>query len=297
MNAKLLDGIEAGKVIEKELSEKIIYLKQKKIIPSLAVILVGADKPSHTYVQLKHKKCQELGISSKVYKFEENIGEKNIIDLINELNNDDNIHGILVQLPLPKNYNQNNIIDSIFPEKDVDGFHPLNIGKLAIGKPDFISCTPYGVIKLLEYYNIPVKGKNAVIIGCSNVVGKPMGLLLQICEIATCTICHLHTKNIKEHTLNADLIISAAGSPNLIKSDMVKKNCVVIDVGFNVSEIVDSNGGIIRKINGDVDFENVKNIASYITPVPGGVGPMTITMLMYNTVKSCFLKHNLMNFS
>lgn len=287
MDAILLNGIEAGKRIESELKNKTEELLKKNIKPSLAVILAGDDKPSQTYVNLKKKKCETLGVDSQIFKFDKNADDRKILDLIDNLNRDPKIHGILVQLPLPEKLNTANIINAINPEKDVDGFHPLNIGRLACGNPNFISCTPFGVVKLLEFYDIPLKGKNAVIIGCSNVVGKPMGLLLQLCEIATCTICHIHTKNLKEHTLHADLIISAAGSANLIRQNMVKKGCVVVDVGFNVFETTDESGITVRKVCGDVDFENVKKIAGYITPVPGGVGPMTITMLMYNTVKSC----------
>ncbi len=188
---------------------------------------------------------------------------------------------------MPRKFNVPKIIDSISPLKDVDGFHPVNFGLLALNRPSFIPCTPFGVIKLLEHYKIDIRGKRAVIVGCSNVVGKPMGLLLQFCETATCTICHILTKNLKEQTLDADILISAAGVPNLIKGDMVKNGAAVIDVGFNVIEQRNSDNSITRKICGDVEFESVKEAAAAITPVPGGVGPMTITMLMYNTIKAC----------
>ena len=260
MSALILNGIEVSIQIEQKLKEKIIKLKQKNIIPGLAVILVGDDKPSQTYVNLKHKKCEELGIFSKIYKFDENIEEQEIINLIQTLNNDDKINGILLQLPLPKKFDVSKITDAISYLKDVDGFHPLNFGYLALNRPLFIPCTPYGVIKLLEHYKINVTGKNAVIVGCSNIVGKPMGLLLQFCETATCTICHILTKNLKEKTREAEILISAAGKPNLITADMVKENAIVIDIGFNVTECQDNKGNIIRKVCGDVDFENVKNI-------------------------------------
>jgi methylenetetrahydrofolate dehydrogenase (NADP+)/methenyltetrahydrofolate cyclohydrolase len=285
--AVVLDGIKTGKKIENDIKTDILNLKKADIIPGLAVLLVGDDKPSHTYVNLKHKKCIELGIYSEVYKFSNNVTEIELLNKIYDLNINPKIHGILVQLPLPEHICSQTIINSILPEKDVDGFHPQNIGLLAIGKPEFIPCTPFGVLKLIEEYDIKLKGKNAVVIGCSNVVGKPLGLLLQFCETATCTICHIHTKNISEHTLKADVIISAVGSVNLIKKYMIKPGAAVIDVGFNVLFEKDENGIEKRRVCGDVDFAEVEKIAGYITPVPGGVGPMTITMLMYNTVLAC----------
>lgn len=287
MPAIIIDGKKTGCKIETELIAKISDLSSKfKTKPGLAVILAGDDKPSHTYVNLKKKKCAELGIHAELYSYGNDVEEKTIVNQINILNTQNNINGILVQLPLPKQINVSRVINSILPEKDVDGFHPLNIGKLALGEPEFIPCTPFGVQKLFEYYDIPVKGKNAVIIGCSNVVGKPMGLLLQLCETATCTICHILTKDLREHTIDADIIISAAGVPNLIKAEHIKKNAVVIDVGFNETNIRNENGDMVRKICGDVDYANVIDKCSYITPVPGGVGPMTISMLMCNTVKA-----------
>jgi len=283
----ILNGKKTGAAIEENLKKEILEIKKiYNKIPGLAVILVGNDKPSQTYVNLKNKKCKEIGIYSEVHNLKENISQKEIINLIKSLNHNKKIHGILVQLPIPKHLDTSKIIEVIDPEKDVDGFHPINMGQLAIGIPKFIPCTPYGVLKLIEHYNIEVKGKNAVIIGCSNVVGKPLGLLLQFCETATCTLCHIETKNISKHTKNADIIISAVGKPNLITKDMVKKDAIVIDVGFNVIETKDKNNNLIRKVCGDVDYENVKDNCSYITPVPGGVGPMTITMLMYNTIKA-----------
>jgi len=297
MSAVILDGRIASAEIENSLKKEIINFKTKFFTPTLAVILVGSDKPSQTYVNLKHKKCLELSIASEIFKLDDDITESDLLNLINDLNNNPRINGILVQLPLPKHLNTSKIINYISPNKDVDGFHPLNIGKLALGCPVFAPCTPLGVLKLLEFYNISVRGKNAVIIGCSNVVGKPMGLLLQFCETATCTICHILTKDITEHLLKADLIISAVGIVNLVKADMIKPGAIVIDVGFNVIETQDKHSGeLIRKISGDVDFENVSKIAGYITPVPGGVGPMTIAMLMHNTLLAAKLQVNKNNF-
>ncbi len=268
----ILDGKKvAGKIFEK--LKKEASKSEKK--PGLAVILANNNPASRIYVSSKEKRALELGFKSSVYKFGTNVSQKQIIKLIQELNEDDDTHAILVQMPLYKNLNPNEIIEAIDPKKDVDGFHPINIGRLDGGyKPHAICCTPLGIIKLFEYYNIDIESKNAVVIGRSNIVGKPMAkLLLQ--KNATVTIAHSKTKDLKSITKQADIIISATGVPNVLKADMVKKGAVIVDVGI----IRDFYG----KIKGEVEFEKIKDIASAITPVPGGVGPMTIAMLMQNT--------------
>ena len=240
----------------------------------LAVILVGNNSASQVYVRNKIKACEEVGIKSYAYYLPEETDEVQLKELILSLNNDNSIDGILVQLPLPKHINEENILKLIPVEKDVDGFCAENVGKLSKNSLCLASCTPNGVMKMLEYYNIPVKGKKAVVVGRSNIVGKPMAMLLLNADV-TVTVCHSKTQNLKEECLSADILVSAVGKPYFITADMVKEGAVVVDVGMNRN----SEG----KLCGDVDFENVKDKCSYITPVPGGVGPMTITMLMYNT--------------
>ena len=268
----LLDGkLVAGKILEK-LKKDVQKFENK---PGLAVILANNNPASKIYISSKEKKAIELGYKSSVYRVGQNARQSEIIDLINELNEDKNTHGILVQLPLYSHLNASEIIETINPKKDVDGFHPINVGRLNSGlKPYAICCTPLGIIKLLEYYNIDVEGKNALVIGRSNIVGKPMAqLLLQ--KNATVTIAHSKTKDLKSLTKQADIIVSATGTPNILKADMVKKGVVVVDVGI----IRDFNG----KVHGEIEFNKIKDIAYAITPVPGGVGPMTIAMLMQNT--------------
>ena len=274
---ELINGKELAKKIRGELKLEVDNLRKDGIIPKLAVIMVGNDKASEVYVRNKSKACNEIGIEFEEFLLDNNIKQAELIDLIKELNNRKDVHGILLQSPIPEHLNIREAFDTIDYRKDVDGFNPINIGKLAIGEDAFVSCTPYGVIKMLEEYNIQVEGKRAVIIGRSNIVGKPLIQCL-LNKNATVTICHSRTKNIDEITKEADILIAALGKPKFVKENMVKENAVVIDVGINRNEE--------GKLVGDVDFENVSKKASFITPVPGGVGPMTIAMLMNNVVKA-----------
>ncbi|EHL73641.1 bifunctional methylenetetrahydrofolate dehydrogenase/methenyltetrahydrofolate cyclohydrolase FolD [Bacillus smithii] len=277
MAGKLIDGKAAAKEIREEIKKEVDEVKAQGVVPGLAVILVGDDPASHTYVRNKEKGCKEVGIHSEIYKYPAAISEAELLDKIRELNEDKRIHGILVQLPLPGHISESKVIDTISPEKDVDGFHPVNVGKMVIGKEGFLPCTPYGIMKLLEREQIDLQGKRAVVIGRSNIVGKPAGLLL-LQRNATVTYCHSKTEDLSYHTKQADIIIAAVGKAKFLKAEDVKEGAVIVDVGMNRDE----NG----KLCGDVDFESVREKASFITPVPGGVGPMTITMLLYNTVQS-----------
>ncbi|MGE7978863.1 MULTISPECIES: bifunctional methylenetetrahydrofolate dehydrogenase/methenyltetrahydrofolate cyclohydrolase FolD [unclassified Psychrobacillus] len=274
MADNLINGKEiAGKVTEK-VKERVDNLKAKGITPGLAVVLVGSDPASQTYVNSKTRTCERLGMYSVMIELEETISEEELLNSVEKLNQDEKIHGILVQLPLPKQINEDRVIAAISPLKDVDGFHPVSVGKMMIGQPTFLSCTPFGVMKLLEYSDVEIEGKHAVVIGRSNIVGKPMGqLLLQ--KNATVTYCHSKTKNLHNHTKQADILIVATGQPKMIDSSYLKEGVVVIDVGIHRNED--------NKLCGDVDFASAKEVASKITPVPGGVGPMTIAMLMENT--------------
>ena len=274
---ELINGKELAKKIRGELKLEVDHLRENGIIPKLAVIMVGNDKASEVYVRNKSKACNEIGIEFEEFLLNSNIKQEELIDLIKKLNNRKDVYGILLQSPIPEHLNIREAFDTIDYRKDVDGFNPINIGKLAIGEDAFISCTPYGVIKMLEEYNIEIEGKRAVVIGRSNIVGKPLIQCL-LNKNATVTICHSKTKNIAEITKEADILIAALGKPKFVKENMVKENAVVIDVGINRN----AEG----KLVGDVDFENVSKKASYITPVPGGVGPMTIAMLMNNVVKA-----------
>lgn len=275
--AILIDGKELAKKIRENLRIECEGLKNKGISSKLAVIMVGNDPASKVYVKNKSKACEDVGIQYEEYILQDDISQKELIDLIEKLNNDKTINGILLQSPIPENLDINEAFRTISPEKDVDGFNPVNVGKLVLNQDTFVSCTPHGIMKMFEEYNIDLTGKNVVILGRSNIVGKP---LIHCClnKNATVTTCHSKTQNIKEITKNADILISAIGKANFVTADMVKENAVVIDVGINRTE----DG----KITGDVDFENVKEKASYITPVPGGVGPMTIAMLMNNVIKA-----------
>ena len=275
--AEILDGKKLSKKIKLDLKTEVDKLKQEGIHPKLAVIMVGNDPASAVYVKNKSKACEKIGIKFQEFLLNENIEEEDLLGLIDRLNVDDEITGILLQAPIPKHLDINKAFEKISPNKDVDGFNPINVGKLSIGDECFISCTPYGIIKLLEEYNIELEGKNAVIIGRSNIVGKPMAQCL-LDKNATVTICHSKTKNIAEITKKADIIVTAIGKPKFLKENMVNKNTVIIDVGINRME----DGSLV----GDVDFDEIEPKASYITPVPGGVGPMTIAMLMYNVVKA-----------
>ena len=277
---KIIDGKELAKKIRDNLKVEVAELKSRGITPKLAVIMVGNNKASEIYVRNKSKACDEIGIEFEEYIKDNNISQKELINLIDTLNNRKDIHGILLQSPIPENLNIRQAFNEIDYRKDVDGFNPINVGNLSIGEDCFISCTPYGVIKMLEEYNINLEGKRAVIIGRSNIVGKPL-LQCLLNKNATVTVCHSKTKNIKEITKEADILIAALGKPKFITEDMVKENAIVIDVGINRSEE--------GKLVGDVDFETVSKKVSYITPVPGGVGPMTIAMLMNNVVKSAKL--------
>ncbi len=274
---ELINGKELAKKIRGELKIEVDELRKKGIIPKLAVIMVGNDKASEVYVRNKSKACNEIGIEFEEFLLDSNIKQEELINLINDLNARKDIHGILLQSPIPEHLNIREAFNTIDYAKDVDGFNPINVGKLSIGEDCFISCTPHGVVKMLEEYNIPVEGKRAVIIGRSNIVGKPL-IQCMLNKNATVTVCHSKTKNIEEITREADILIAALGKPKFVKADMVKENAVVIDVGINRNEE--------GKLVGDVDFENVSKKASYITPVPGGVGPMTIAMLMSNVVKA-----------
>jgi methylenetetrahydrofolate dehydrogenase (NADP+)/methenyltetrahydrofolate cyclohydrolase len=275
--AQLIDGKSLANKIIGEIKkdiDKIIQTNQRP--PGLAVILVGNDPASSIYVGKKEKVCNAIGIKSIVKKYDDTITEKALIDEILLLNKDDSVDGILIQLPLPMYINQRNIIEAVRPEKDVDGFHPINIGNLFLGYNTFVPCTPLGIIELLDFYNIEIKSKRVVVLGRSNIVGRPLiPLLLQ--RDATITICHSKTINLPEVTRKADIIISAIGKPNYVQREFIGNGAVVIDVGIN---------RVDGKITGDVSFDDVKNVASFITPVPGGVGPMTIAMLMHNTLKA-----------
>ena len=275
--ATIIDGKALAQKTRSKLKIDCEELKAQGIIPKLAVILVGDDSASKVYVRNKNRACEDVGIEFEEYILDSNITQGKLIDLINVLNYKKDVHGILLQSPIPRHLDINEAFRTILPEKDVDGFNPLSVGKLTLGQDTFVSCTPYGIMKMFEEYNIDLDGKNVTIIGRSNIVGKP---LIQCClnKNATVTVCHSRTQNLKEHTLNADVVIVAIGKSKFITEDMVKEGAVIIDVGINRNE----NG----KLVGDVDFENVEKKASYITPVPGGVGPMTVAMLMNNVIKA-----------
>lgn len=275
--AVIIDGKGLAKKIRSNLKEECDDLKKQGITPKLAVIMVGDNPASKVYIRNKSRACDEVGIEYQEYLLDENIKQEDLLDLIRRLNEDETVNGILLQSPIPEHLNINEAFKTITYLKDVDGFTPSSVGKLCIGEDTFVSCTPLGVIKMFEEYNIDLNGKDVVILGRSNIVGRP---LIQCClqKNATVTICHSRTKSLEEHTRRADVIISAIGKPKFITADMVKNNVVVIDVGINRDE----NG----KLTGDVDFENVEKKASFITPVPGGVGPMTIAMLMNNVLKA-----------
>lgn len=270
----ILDGKALANKIKARAKIEIDQLKSKGIIPGLAVILVGNNPASQVYVNMKTKACEEVGIYSINHRMPEEVNEKDLLYVIDMLNKNPLVNAILVQLPLPSKINEEKVIEAIDPKKDVDGFHPYNMGKLLRGQPFIFPCTPYGIMKLFEEYKIELKAKDVCVIGAGNITGKPMSYML-LNENATVQICHIYTKNLKEKTKTADIIISATGKAHLIKADMVKEGAIVVDVG--IAKVND-------KIVGDVDFENVSKIASYITPVPGGVGPMTIAMLISNTV-------------
>ena len=277
----LINGKEVSASVKARIKDEVALLKEKNIEVGLAVVIVGNNPASRVYVNAKKKACEETGMNSYEYALDENITQNELVELVEKLNNDDKVNGILVQLPLPKHIDEKIIINAINPDKDVDAFHPVNVGNIMIGDYSFLPCTPAGVMELIKSTGVSISGKECVVVGRSNIVGKPMSMLL-LHESGTVTICHSRTKDLAECCRKADILVAAVGVPNLIKGDMVKEGAVVIDVGMNRLE----NG----KLCGDVDFEEVKDKAGFITPVPGGVGPMTIAMLMQNTLTSAKIK-------
>ncbi|OOE04882.1 bifunctional methylenetetrahydrofolate dehydrogenase/methenyltetrahydrofolate cyclohydrolase [Anoxybacillus kestanbolensis] len=282
MAAQIINGFELAKEKRAQLAKEVEQLKREGIGPALAVILVGDHPASQSYVKAKQKACEEIGIRSVLLTFPNDISESFLLEQIARLNKDRSIHGILVQLPLPPQINELHVIEAIAPEKDVDGFHPLNVGRMMTGQQTFLPCTPYGILYMVQSLQVDIVGKHVVVVGRSNIVGKPVGQLF-LREHATVTYCHSRTNDLEAITRQADILIVAVGKPKLITSSYVKEGAIVIDVGVNRLE----NG----KLCGDVDFDDVKQIASYITPVPKGVGPMTITMLLHNTVQAAREQH------
>lgn len=282
MGAKILDGKAVSARVKGELREKVAKMKEKGIKPGLAVVIVGNDPASRIYVNSKKKACSEIGIESFEYALAESTSEDELVELVERLNSDGRVSGILVQLPLPGHINEERVIMAIKPEKDVDAFHPVNVGKIMIGNPDFMPCTPAGVMELIKESGIEIAGKECVIVGRSNIVGKPQAMLL-LAKNGTVTICHSKTQNLEEVCKRADILVVAVGRAEMVKGNMVKPGAVVIDVGMNRLEG--------NRLAGDVEFSSVSEVASAITPVPGGVGPMTIAMLMRNTVKASLLQN------
>jgi len=287
MTAQIIDGKQVAADMRAELKAEVTELKKKNIVPGLAVVLVGEDPASKSYVTAKERACEEMGIYSDDNRLDADTSQKDLMALVEKLNKDPKINGILVQLPLPKGLDEAEVLLAIDPAKDVDGFHPMNVGKMVVGEKAFLPCTPHGVLQLLMRSDVKIEGAEVVIVGRSNIVGKPLAnMLIQKNPTgnATVTVCHTRTKDLTYHTKRADIVIAAAGRPNTVTADMVKDGVVVIDVGVNRVEDATKKRGY--RLVGDVDFEAVKEKASLITPVPGGVGPMTITMLLYNTVES-----------
>ena len=281
---KIIDGKMVSAAVKENVKKETEKLKAKGIVPGLAVILVGDDPASRVYVNNKKKACEFVGFKSEEFALPASTTQEELLALVEELNNRDDINGILCQLPLPKGLDENAVIEAISPLKDVDAFHKQNVGRIMLGDYDFLPCTPAGIMEMLSAYDISVDGEKCVVIGRSNIVGKPMAMLL-LHENGTVTICHSHTKDLKEITSEADILVAAIGKAKFVTADMVKENAVVIDVGMNRDEK--------GKLCGDVDFDNVKDKCSYITPVPGGVGPMTIATLMKNTLKAAKLQNNI----
>ena len=287
MSAKILDGKLIAKEMREELQTEVASLREKGVTPGLGVLLVGDDPASRSYVTAKEKACAKIGIYSDEKRLPATATKQEILDVVEEYNSDDRIDGILVQLPLPDSDMEEAVISAIRPEKDVDGFHPMSVGKMLLGLPTFLPCTPHGILHILKRSGIPTKGKHVAIVGRSNIVGRPLANLLSLKNElgnATVTVCHTATEDVAKHTKMADIVVAAAGWPNTVTADMVSEGAVVIDVGVNRVEDDSTEKGY--RLVGDVDFEAVKEKASAITPVPGGVGPMTITMLLYNTVES-----------
>lgn len=281
--ATIIDGKAVSAAIREEITKEVdAFKKETGVTPGLAVIIVGEDPASTVYVRNKHKACLDVGMFSEVRRMKEDTAEEELLAVIDEMNRDDKLHGILVQLPLPRHIDEKKVIHAISASKDVDAFHPENVGKITIGDYDLLPCTPAGVMALLDYYKIDIQGKECVVIGRSNIVGKPQALLL-LERNGTVTVCHSKTKDLAEVTRRADILVAAVGRPRFVTADMVKEGAVVIDVGINRDE----NGRLV----GDVDFETVEKKASAITPVPGGVGPMTITMLLKNTLTAARVAH------
>ncbi len=287
MSAKIIDGKEIAQRIREELAVEIKLLKEKGIVPGLGVVLVGDDPASRSYVTAKEKACHEIGIFSDDNRLPATATQGELMAVIRKLNADPKINGILVQLPLPKHLNESEVLLAIDPEKDVVGFHPVNVGRMVVGEKAFLPCTPHGVLQMLVRSGVKIEGAHAVIVGRSNIVGKPLANMLMAkgpLGNATVTVCHTKTKDIASYTRQADIVIAAAGRPNTVTADMIREGAVVIDVGVNRIEDATKKAGF--RLVGDADFEGCKAKASMITPVPGGVGPMTITMLLYNTVES-----------
>ncbi len=295
MAAKIISGKQIAEEMRAEMKVEIDELKAKhNIVPGLAVVLVGEDPASQVYVRNKKKSCEQIGINSIEHKLSADTPEEELLALVEKLNNDDEVHGILVQLPLPKQIDEHKVLNLIVPEKDVDGFHPVNVGRMLIGDPIFLPCTPHGVQQMLVRSGIEIEGSHVVILGRSNIVGKPVAaILMQKAKNAnaTVTICHSRTKNLADVTRLGDILIAAIGVPGFVKADMVKEGAAVIDVGVNRVEDASKKSGF--KLVGDVDFEAVKEIAGAISPVPGGAGPMTITMLLHNTIRAAKMQHGL----
>ena len=289
METSILSGLEASKALFSSLESRISDLKDHGIIPGLAAVLVGNNPASEIYVKNKTKKFESLGLKTDVFRLEEKVSEDELLSLINRLNNDANFHGILVQLPLPKHIDSEKVLNAIIPTKDVDGFHPENAGLLSIGKPRFIPCTPKGIMFILKHFNIDLNGKHVVVIGRSNIVGRPISILASLKELgnATVTLCHSGTKDLKFFSKQADILVAALGSPQFVDSSYIKEGACLVDVGINRIEVDGKS-----KIVGDVNQDSVTGIASSLTPVPKGIGPMTIAMLVENTVLSAELLLN-----
>ena len=285
MAARIIDGKEIAKEIRAELQKEVDLLKESGSTPGLGVVLVGEDPASVSYVRSKERACEKMGVYTETLRMAEDVSQSHVLEAVNGFNSNPDIHGVLVQLPLPRHMDESLILEAVNPEKDVDGFHPMNIGRLVLGRPKFVACTPAGIIELLQRAGVVLEGKDVVVLGRSNIVGKPLAnLLIQRNLNATVTICHTRTKDLGSHTRNADILVAAAGSPQFVTGDMVKKGAVVVDVGVNRVSAPDRDRGYV--IVGDVDFESVAQVASALTPVPGGVGPMTVTMLLKNTVQA-----------
>ena len=282
--SKVLSGLDTAATVYESFNDRIKVLSTKGVVPGLCVVLVGEDPASQIYVRTKSKKLKSLGLISETIRLDADVTEQKLLSIIEDLNANSKFHGILVQMPLPEHINSQNVINSINPAKDVDGFHPENVGWLSIGKPRFIPCTPKGIMRIFSHYNIDLTGKDIVVIGRSNIVGRPMSILVSSNNAnGTCTVCHSRTKNINDYSRNADIIISAIGVPNFLTSEMIKEDSIIIDVGINR---IDSDNEKGYKIVGDADYDSVFDKVSKITPVPGGVGPMTIAMLVENTIEA-----------